>query len=145
MFRQALVNVNVKKLCIEFKVAPKDEIQRSVFFLVTSQIDELKLLDPDLDLLGIAYLSGDDNQRGLIRTHLLKEPNLSLAQVISGFNRRDRLARMTVDEVEYFIDALLARNDFDGILEIAVNMSLAVFLWSVVHIRQSSKFSCMKW
>jgi WD40 repeat protein len=139
MFRQALVNANVKKLCIEFKVAPIDEIQRSVFFLVTSQIDELKLLDSDLDLLGIAYLSGDDNQRGLIRTHLLKEPNLSLAQVISGFNRRDRLARMTVDEVEYFINALLARNDFDGILEIAVNMSLAVFLWSVVHIRRTSK------
>lgn len=139
MFRQALVNANIKKICIEFKVAPLDEIQRSVFFLVTSQIDELKLLDPDLDMLGIAYLSGDDNQRGLIRSHLLKEPSLSLAQVISGFNRRDRLARMTVDEVEYFINALLARKDFDNVLEIAVNMSLAVFLWSIVQIRRTSK------
>jgi len=140
MFKQALVNKNLRKICIEFKLAPPDEVQRAVFFLATNQVDELKLFDPDLDLLGIAYLSGDDDQRRLIRTELQKESSLSFGRVISGFNRRDRLARMTVDEVEYFINALLSRRDFDGVLEIAVNMSLAVLLWSITQISRFSKY-----
>lgn len=140
MFKQALLKADVKKLCVDYKVAPQDEIKRSVFFLATDQVEELKLLDPDLDLLGIAYLSGDENQRELIRSRLIKQPSLSLAQVISGFNRRDRLARMTVDEIEYFLGALLLRDDYNGVLEVAVNMSLAVFVWSIIRIRQLSPY-----
>ena len=134
MCNQALNNKNIKKLCIDYKVAPTDEVKRSVFFLATDQIQELKMLDPDLDLLGIAYLSENENQRAMIRSALLKSPSLSFSQVISGFNRRDRLARMTVEEVEYFIDRLFERQEFDSILEMAVNMSLAVFIWSINRI-----------
>jgi hypothetical protein len=127
-------SIDTFSYCKEYKIAPADEVQRSVFFLLTDQVDELSLSDPELDGLGVGYLSAGEQLRDRIRAALLRQPNLDLGQVLASFNRRDRLSRMSVAELDYFVEQLLNRKEFDGLLEIGVNMSLALFLYVCTKI-----------
>ncbi len=126
--------IELTRICREYKIAPNDEIQRSIFFLLTEQSEELLLSDPDLEALGIGYLSAEEDLRSRIRSALLLQPSLNLGQVLASFNSRDRLSRMSNDELDYFVEQLINRKEFEGLLEIGVNMSLALFLYICTKI-----------
>jgi len=128
-------NFNAIEICKKNRIAPSDEIQRAVFFLLTNQIEELQVFDPGLDALGLGYLSADEKQRERIRQALIKAPSLSLGEVLAGFNRRDRLSRMSTVEIEYFLDRLFEREEFENVIEISKNLSLTVFVWAVGKIK----------
>lgn len=125
---------NLASICAKYRIAPDDEIERSVFFLITGQIDELLLADPGLEALGLGYLSAPESEREMIRKALLNQPRLNLGQVLASVNRRERLVRMSASELEYFIDQLIDRGDFESLIEIATSMSLAIFLYICVRI-----------
>jgi WD40 repeat protein len=127
------------ELCVRHKIAPDDEVQRSIFFLITDQVDELLLSDPDLESLGLAYLSAAENQREKIRKSLLNQPRLNLGNVLASVNRRERLVRLSEKELEYFVDQLFDRREFETLFEMSTNMSLAFFVYVCSKISSANR------
>ncbi|MFC4048559.1 WD40 repeat domain-containing protein [Actinomadura syzygii] len=101
--------------CKKHRLAPKDQVRRALFFLLTGQAEQHRALDPDGSLLSLAYTSASDDQRARAREAMLTEGDLDLVRVIVGDDRRARIPDMPPEEVRYLAGQLAARRDWDGL------------------------------
>jgi len=122
-------------LCKVLGVVPEDEIERALFFLYTSQIENLLAFDPELENLSIGYIAAKESDRERLRPLLAQHPKLDIGRILSSVLRSDRLARLRSREVEYFAEQLIARGDSDLLWTLAAAHSTITFLWILLRVR----------
>jgi len=116
----AMVGGALAAFCVEHQLAPSDPHRAAMFFLLTGQVEQYRLADPDHSLLALAYQGASEDERSRVRARVAGEPDL--VRVLADTVRRGRLARLGEREAEYLVDAFAGRRDWPGLWELARNL-----------------------
>jgi len=125
-----------QRICEALEIVPDDEIDRALFFLLTTQIDKLLVFDPELEQLSLGYIAASDEFRERLRPLLNAHPKLNIGRILASVLRQDRLARLKDKEVAYFVEQLLQRRDFGSVWKLAQNHSTFTLMWILARVRQ---------
>ena len=109
----ALKRPELVPFCRKHRLAPRDEVRRAMFFLLTGQPEQHRALDPDGSLLSLAYASASGEERARMQKAMRDAGGLDLVRVIVGDDRRGRIAEMSRYEVEYLGRQLAGRREWD--------------------------------
>ncbi|WP_262401603.1 hypothetical protein, partial [Actinomadura sp. CNU-125] len=113
-------------ICRKHRLAPKDQVRRVVFFLLTGQPGQYRAMDPDGSLLGLAYAAASRDERERVRQAMLTAGDLDLVRVIVGDDRRTRIPEMPPGEIRYLADQLAARREWDDLWAIVQDVPITV-------------------
>ncbi|XRQ12090.1 WD40 repeat domain-containing protein [Actinomadura welshii] len=111
--------------CKKHRYAPKDEVRRASFFLLTGQPEQHRALDPDGALLSLAYASASQEERGRLQKAMLGAGQLDLVRVIVGEDRRARILAMSGHEMRYLGEQLAARREWEALWELVQDVPIA--------------------
>lgn len=112
----ALTDEVLTAFCVEHHLAPADPHRAAVFFLMTGQDEQYRLVDPDHSLLALAYQGTTEEERTRIRARAAGEPEI--VRVLADTVRRGRLARLGKREAEYLTDLFVRRRDWTGLWQL---------------------------
>lgn len=108
--------------CAQHHLTPGNPVRRAVFYLLTGQLEQLRAHDPDGSLLAVGYESARDQERERMRAAMVGAGDLDVLRVLAG-DRRDRLTRMTADEVGYLAAQLADRQEWAELWQLAKQVS----------------------
>ena len=109
----ALKRPELVPFCRKHRLAPRDEVRRAMFFLLTGQPEQHRALDPDSSLLSLAYASASVEERARMLKAMRDAGGLDLVRVLVGDDRRGRIADMSSYQVEYLGGQLAGRREWD--------------------------------
>src|SRR5690606_27212302 len=112
---QAMERPELVYFCKKHRIAPKDQVKRATFFLLTGQREQHRAMDPDGALLSLAYASASNAERRRIQEFMLGAGELDLVRVIVGDDRRSRIPAMSHEELRYLGEQLAARREWDDL------------------------------
>ncbi|GAB1510409.1 hypothetical protein [Actinophytocola sp. KF-1] len=115
----ALSDDGLAAFCVEHRLAPSDPHRAAVYFLLTGQREQYRLVDPDHSLLAVAYRGAAEDERARIRAEAAGDPDL--VRALAGTLARPRLGD---GEAGYLVDAFAARQDWPALWELAKNLPM---------------------
>ncbi|MFV2176424.1 hypothetical protein ACFHW2_02710 [Actinomadura sp. LOL_016] len=122
--RKALDDPGLVPLVTEHGLAPRDPVERSVFYVATGRLAQHRALDPDGSLLALGYASADPAGRTRLRDAMTAASDLDLAGVVIGTDRRARMGELTADEARYLAERLAERRAWDELWTIVRDLPL---------------------
>ncbi|WP_155059141.1 hypothetical protein [Streptomyces blattellae] len=93
-------------------VAPSEPADQAAYLTLIGQPAQRQALDPDGSLLALAYRAATPGLRGRLRTVMAAEGDGEVIRVVVTGDRRDRIAEMTYDELDYLAHHLAERQDW---------------------------------
>jgi hypothetical protein len=106
--------------CVEHRLAPADPHRAAVYFLLTGQQEQYRLVDPDHSLLTVTYRGAREDVRARVRARVAGQPDL--VRVLTEANRRDRMTRLSEPEAAYLTGQLAQRRDWPGLWALAKDL-----------------------
>lgn len=111
--------------CVAHHLAPSDDVERAVFFMLTGQYEQYRALDADGALLALGYRSASAEVRGSLRTAMTAFGGIDTLRVLAGGSRRDDLASLTEPERAYLVRQLADHGDRERLWSLTVLLPLA--------------------
>ena len=90
----------IGEFCARRGLAPGDDTQRALFYVLTGQAAEYWAADPDGSRLATGYQSADEPTRAMLRQVMADDGDLDLPHVLAA-DRPDRAAALTAEEARY--------------------------------------------
>jgi hypothetical protein len=113
----------VAAFCIHRGLAPGDENQRAVFYVLTGQTAKYWAADPDGSRLAAGYQGAYEPTRAQLREVMADDSDLDLPYILVA-RPPDRTAALTVGEGEYLAGHLAGRRDWPALWELARDLPL---------------------
>jgi len=113
----------IQAFCARRGLAPRDETQRALFFVLTGQAPEYWATDPDGSRLAAGYQSADEPTRAMLREVMADDSDLDLPQVLAA-PRPGRAAVLTPEEGRYLAGSLVGRRDWPALWRLAQDLPL---------------------
>ena len=101
----------IQEFCARRGLAPRDDTQRALFYVLTGQAAEYWAADPDGSRLATGYQSADEPTRAMLRQVMADDRDLDLPHVLAA-HRPDRAAVLTAEEGRYLASNLVGRRDW---------------------------------
>jgi hypothetical protein len=111
--RPASSRAAIGAFCAGHGLAPGDDVQRAVFFVLTGRPEQHRALDPDGGALAAAYREAAAPTRAALREAIADAGELDLLRVVAGSDEPARIARLATAEREYLADQLARRGDWE--------------------------------
>ena len=113
----------IGEFCARRGLAPGDDTQRALFYVLTGQAAEYWAADPDGSRLATGYQSADEPTRAMLRQVMADDGDLDLPHVLAA-DRPDRAAALTAEEARYLASNLVGRRDWPELWRLARDLPL---------------------
>ena len=123
-YRPAGERVSIAAFCIRRGLAPGDEIQRALFYVLTGQTARYWSADPDGSRLAAGYQGAGEPTRAMLRQAMADDGDLGLPYILSAYPP-DRAAALTADGGRYLADQLADRRDWPALWQLVRDLPLA--------------------
>jgi hypothetical protein len=121
--RTAAERAAIQAFCVHRGLAPQDETQRTVFYVLTGQAAEYWAADPDGSRLAAGYQSADEPTRAMLRQAMAGDSDLNLPDVLAA-HRPDQAVALTAEESQYLASRLVDRRDWPALWRLARDLPL---------------------
>jgi hypothetical protein len=121
--RPAAERASITAFCIRRGLAPGDENQRAVFYVLTGQAAKYRAADPDGSRLAAGYQDAAESVRVLLRQVMAGHSDLDLPYIPAA-HRPDHAAALAVEEGRYLADHLAGRRDWPALWQLARDLPL---------------------
>jgi WD40 repeat protein len=101
------------------RYAPRDSVQRALFYFLTGRWEEYESLDFDHAFLRTAYETGDERLRGRIAQRARRDGRIEWVEIVTGGWRKKRLGEMSGEEWEATLAAHLAGGRWEELWRLA--------------------------
>ncbi|GKQ41110.1 hypothetical protein ALMP_76290 [Streptomyces sp. A012304] len=105
--------------------APEEPTDRAAYLVLIGQFAQRRALDPDGSLLALAYRAAPPRIRARLRTAMAAEGDGEVIRVVVTGDRRDRVAEMSYDELDYLGHHLAERQDWAELRRLVRDLPLA--------------------
>jgi hypothetical protein len=123
-YRPAAERASIAAFCIRRGLAPGDEIQRALFYVLTGQTARYWAGDPDGARLAAGYQGAAEPTRAMLREIMAGDSDLNLPYILA-VHPPDRAAALTAGEGRYLADHLAGRRDWPALWQLARDLPLA--------------------
>ena len=123
-YRPAAERASIAAFCMRRGLAPRDEIQRALFYVLTSQAARYWAADPDGSRLAAGYQGAGEPTRAMLRQAMADDRDLGLPYILSA-HPPDRAAALTAEGGRYLADHLADRRDWPALWQLARDLPLA--------------------
>jgi hypothetical protein len=113
----------IQAFCTRRGLAPRDDTQRALFYVLTGQAGEYWAADPDGSRLAAGYQGADEPTRATLREVMAGDGDLDLPDVLAA-RRPDRAAVLTAEEGRYLASNLVGRGDWPALWQLARDLPL---------------------
>jgi hypothetical protein len=113
----------IQAFCARRGLAPRDDTQRALFYVLTGQPAEYWVADPDGSRLAVGYQAADEPTRATLRQVMARDSDLDLPHVLAA-HRPDRAEVLTAEEGRYLASNLVGRRDWPGLWQLARDLPL---------------------
>jgi WD40 repeat protein len=101
------------------RYAPRDSVQRALFYFLTGRWEEYGSLDFDHAFLRTVYETGDERLRGWIAQRARRDGRVEWIDVVTGGRRKRRLGEMSREEWDAALAMLFASRRWEELWQIA--------------------------
>jgi len=123
-YRPAAERASIAAFCIRRGLAPGDEIQRALFYVLTGQTAHYWAADPDGSRLAAGYQGAGEPTRAMLRQVMADDSDLDLPYILAA-HAPDGTAALTAEEGRYLVDHLAGRRDWPALWQLARGLPLA--------------------
>jgi hypothetical protein len=121
--RTADERASIQAFCARRGLAPRDDTQRALFYVLTGQPAEYWAADPDGSRLAAGYQAADEPTRATLRQVMARDSDLDLPHVLAG-HQPDRSVVLTAEEGRYLASNLVSRRDWPALWQLARDLPL---------------------
>jgi hypothetical protein len=118
----------IGEFCARHGLAPADDIQRAVFYVLTGQAAQHGAHDPDGARLTVGYQGAGEQTRALLRQAMVGNGNLDLVRVLGARGTANRgprrRPRLTAEEGQYLAAQLAAHCEWPALWQLALDLTL---------------------
>ncbi len=123
-YRPAAERASVAAFCVRRGLAPEDEIQRALFYVLTGQAAEYWAADPDGSRLAAGYQGAEEPTRAMLRQVVADDGDLDLPYILAAHPAGHAVV-LTAEEGRYLASNLADRHDWPALWRLARNLPLA--------------------
>jgi hypothetical protein len=123
-YRPAAERASIAAFCIRRGLAPRDETERALFYVLTGQTAQHWSADPDGSRLAAGYQGAGEPTRAMLRQVMADDSDLDLPYILTA-HPPDRTAALTAEEGRYLADHLASRRDWPALWQLARDLPLA--------------------
>jgi hypothetical protein len=123
-YRPTAERASIAAFCIRRGLAPGDENQRAVFYVLTGQVAKYWTADPDGSRLAVGYQDATESVRALLRQVMADDSDLDVPNILAAIPP-GRAAALTDGEGRYLEDRLAGRRDWPALWQLARDLPLA--------------------
>jgi hypothetical protein len=105
-------------------LVPEQPVDRVLLLVMTDQVDQQQALDPDNNLLSLAYRSADAATRAVLRATLVEAGGLDAVRVVAGRERVSAENVLDPDEAAYLARQLADRGDWPQLWRLVLGATL---------------------
>ncbi|MDO0931124.1 hypothetical protein QQY66_05300 [Streptomyces sp. DG2A-72] len=106
-------------------VGPQEPAGRAAYLTLLGQREQRQAMDPDGALLALAYRAAEPDVRERLRRAMAAAGETDVIRVVVTGDRRDRMAEMTDDELDYLAHELAEHRRWDELRRLALDLPLA--------------------
>ncbi|WP_210590409.1 hypothetical protein [Streptomyces sp. GESEQ-35] len=106
-------------------VAPAEPADRAAYLALIGQDAQRRAMDPDGSLLALAYRAAAPGLRERLRALIAAEGDTEVIRVVVTGERRDRIAELSYDELDYLGHQLAEHQDWAEVRRLARDLPLA--------------------
>jgi len=123
--RAAASRAVIGEFCARHGLAPDDEVQRALFYVLSGQSAQHRAADPDGVLLATGYQAANLATRAALRAALATAGDADLIWATASAVRRARARPLTGEESEYLIRELVRLGDWSRLWQFVNQLPLA--------------------
>ncbi|NGO14130.1 hypothetical protein G5C60_42700 [Streptomyces sp. HC44] len=105
--------------------APQEPADAAAYLALIGQSAQSRALDPEGSLLALAYRAAPADLRERLRTVMATDVDTDVIRVVVTGDRRDRIAEMSYDELDYLGHQLAEHRRWDELRRLAHDLPLA--------------------